>query len=88
MAGAAGCPTEVRFDPAAPGGVLDAGWQGLAHGKPVADCGAADTCRHFLSPPQSFAAGGVPYCALLEVAGSVGGSVDVEGGTTTSPAPA
>lgn len=138
LAGAAGCPREVRFEPTASGGVLDAGWQGLGHGIPifgtaldlyvscaastppcgtcaitgvvpepaghrlrcendtsiactvateVADCGAADTCRHFLSPPQSLAAGGVPYCALVEVAGGVEGSVDVESGDFESTLP-
>jgi hypothetical protein len=32
---AAGCPTSVRFEPAATGATLDAGWQGFLHDQPI-----------------------------------------------------
>ncbi len=138
LAGAADCPTGVRFEPDATGGVLDAGWMGFTHDKPIfgtaldvalgcaattppcgtcpilgaaaspaghrlrcendtsiectyateaTDCGAGNACRHFVSPPQPLEYGGLLRCATLRIAGSVGGSVDVESGAFSAAVP-
>jgi hypothetical protein len=46
----------------------------------VADCGAPGSCRTHLGPPQSIAPGGFPLCITTDVAGSVGGTIDIESG--------
>ncbi|MEO6027426.1 MAG: hypothetical protein ABIR79_11220 [Candidatus Binatia bacterium] len=54
----------------------------------VANCGASDTCRTLLSPPQSISVGGVAVCFIAGIgAGTVSGNVDVESGALTATVP-
>jgi hypothetical protein len=50
----------------------------------VLDCGAPDTCRIFLSPPQVNAIGGITACTTNEIIGPVTGTVDESGALTTT----
>ncbi len=45
----------------------------------VADCGAVDTCRLFVTVPQFVAVGGVAACYTNELTGPVSGTVDESG---------
>jgi hypothetical protein len=45
----------------------------------IADCGAVDTCRLFVTVPQFVAVGGVAACYTNELTGPVSGTVDESG---------
>jgi hypothetical protein len=53
----------------------------------VSDCGAVGRCRHYVSPPQSLAVGGFATCHTTELAGPIGGSVNVETGAFAATVP-
>ncbi len=53
----------------------------------VADCGGANRCRFFLSPPTGIATGGITTCYTSEVTGPAGGTVNVDTGAASIDVP-
>lgn len=52
-----------------------------------ADCPAAGPCIFFFGSPLPLVAGGVSTCVVNEISGSVGGTIDVEVGASTTTVP-
>jgi hypothetical protein len=51
------------------------------------ECGVVGPCHYFMTPPMPFSAGGVGFCFVHEVAGTVTGGVNAAAGGMTASIP-
>jgi hypothetical protein len=65
----------------------DASWVPCANDGDCVSAGAAGPCIYFFGAPLPLVAGGVPTCVLNRIGGPVGGTVNLDDGSSTTSLP-